>query len=85
MIAGHSHGGQFRTPWGWPPMRTENGSRYLEGFFPDARTPLYVSRGVGTTFLPSRLFCPPEVSLLTLTPDSGADGSNPRGPELAII
>lgn len=66
MISGHTHGGQFRTPWGWPPMTTENGRRYLDGFFPKAPTPLYVSRGIGTTGPPSRLFCPPEVSLLEL-------------------
>ena len=67
MISGHSHGGQFRTPWGWPPMRTKNGVKYLDGFFPNAPTPLYVSRGIGATGPPSRLNCPPEVSLLTLT------------------
>jgi predicted MPP superfamily phosphohydrolase len=66
MVSGHTHGGQFRTPWGWPPMTTESGRKYLEGFFPDAPTPLYVSRGIGTTGPPSRLFCPPEVSILTL-------------------
>jgi hypothetical protein len=71
VVSGHTHGGQFRTPWGWPPMTTRNGRMYLEGFFPDAPTPLYVSRGIGTTGPPSRLFCPPEVSLLTIEPLDG--------------
>lgn len=66
MISGHSHGGQFRTPSGWAPMKTKNGVKYLDGFFPEAPTPLYVSRGIGTTGPPSRLNCPPEVSILTL-------------------
>jgi predicted MPP superfamily phosphohydrolase len=66
MIAGHTHGGQFRAPWGWAPMSTENGRKYREGFFPEAPTPLYVSRGIGTTGPPSRLNCPPEVSVLRL-------------------
>lgn len=66
MISGHSHGGQFRLPNGWAPMYTVNGRKYPEGFYPDAPTPLYVSRGVGTTGPPSRLFCPPEVTLLEL-------------------
>ena len=66
MISGHSHGGQFRTPWGWAPMKTKNGIKYLDGFFADAPTPLYVSRGIGTTGPPSRLNCPPEVSILRL-------------------
>lgn len=68
MISGHTHGGQFRLPNGWAPKHTRNGRKYVDGFFPDAPTPLYVSRGVGTTGPPSRLFCPPEVSLLTLVP-----------------
>ena len=44
------------------------GKRYPRGFYPEAPTPLYVSRGVGTTLFPSRLLCPPEVSILTLVP-----------------
>jgi uncharacterized protein len=68
MIAGHSHGGQFRFPGGFIPMKTRHGEKYIEGFYADARTPLYVSRGVGTTGPPSRFLCPPEVSLLTLVP-----------------
>lgn len=73
MLAGHSHGGQFLAPWGWAPMTTRNGRRYRHGFYPDAATPLYVSRGVGTTGPPSRLFCPPEVTILVLESDRDPD------------
>lgn len=66
MISGHTHGGQFRLPNGWAPVHSKNGKRFQDGFFPEASTPLYVSRGIGTTGPPSRLFCPPEVSVLTL-------------------
>lgn len=66
MISGHSHGGQFTFPGGFTPMHTVNGKKYVRGFFPQAPTPLYVSRGVGTTGPPSRLNCPPEISLLEL-------------------
>jgi predicted MPP superfamily phosphohydrolase len=69
MVAGHSHGGQFVSPWGWAPATSHLGSRYLRGFYPDAPVPLYVSRGVGVTGPPARLFCPAEVSLLTLLPE----------------
>jgi len=68
QLSGHSHGGQFRFPGGYTPMHTNLGKRYPRGFYPDAPTPLYVSRGVGTTLFPSRLFCPPEVTILTLVP-----------------
>jgi predicted MPP superfamily phosphohydrolase len=66
MLSGHSHGGQFRFPGGFTPMHTNLGRRYPRGFYPTARTPLYVSRGIGTTGPPSRFLCPPEVSILTL-------------------
>ncbi|MGV3617982.1 MAG: metallophosphoesterase [Fimbriimonas sp.] len=68
QISGHSHGGQFRFPRGITPMHTRLGKLYPEGFYPDAATPLYVSRGVGVTGPPTRFLCPPEVSLLTLVP-----------------
>ena len=68
MLSGHSHGGQFTTPWGWAPMTSRNGKKYLRGFYPEAPVPLYVTRGLGTTGPGARLFCRPEVSVLTLSP-----------------
>lgn len=66
MLSGHSHGGQFTTPWGWAPVTSKNGRKYRRGFYHDAPTPLYVTRGLGTTGPPARLFCRPEVSILDL-------------------
>jgi uncharacterized protein len=68
MLSGHSHGGQFTFPWGWTPMHTKNGEKYVRGYHRDAPTPIYVSRGLGTTGPPSRLNCSPEVTILTLDP-----------------
>lgn len=68
MISGHSHGGQFVTPWGWAPATSRLGKKYLRGFHAGTVVPLYVSRGIGTTGPPARLFCPAEVSILTLRP-----------------
>jgi predicted MPP superfamily phosphohydrolase len=69
MLSGHSHGGQFVTPWGWAPMTSRNGEKYLRGFFEETPVPLYVTTGVATTGPPSRLFCPPEVVILTIESD----------------
>ena len=66
MLSGHSHGGQFTAPWGWAPMTSRLGSKYLRGFYSEAPVPIYVSRGLGTTGPPARLFCPPETTVLTL-------------------
>jgi len=79
QISGHSHGGQFRFPGGLTPVHTKFGSVYPRGFYPEAPTPLYVTRGVGTTLLPSRLLCPPEVSLLTLIPSETTAYEEPPG------
>ena len=68
-LSGHTHGGQFLTPWGWAPGLPTGGRRFVRGFFPHLPVPLYVSRGIGTTGPPSRLFCPGEVSLLRLFSD----------------
>jgi len=66
MLAGHSHGGQICLPFGIP-MHTPGGARkYKTGFYPDAKVPLYVTRGIGTIGPRKRAFCPPEVALLTL-------------------
>ena len=68
MLSGHAHGGQGRLFGRYKPFKTKLGSKYVDGFFPAAPTPLYVSRGVGTTLFPTRIDVPPEVSLLTLVP-----------------
>ena len=66
QLSGHSHGGQICLPFCVPLHTPRLSRRYRRGFFPDAHVPLYVSRGVGTTGPKWRLFCPPEVTLLTL-------------------
>lgn len=66
QLSGHSHGGQMCLPLGVP-VHTPVGARdFIAGFYPAARVPLYVSRGVGTIGVDLRTFCPPEVSVLTL-------------------
>lgn len=66
QISGHSHGGQVCLPFGKHLYTPFGARKYVAGFYPDARVPLYVSRGVGTTGPDYRLFCAPEVSILTL-------------------
>lgn len=76
LFAGHTHGGQVCVP-GWgalttncdlPPAQAKGLSRYHAG---DHTAWLHVSAGVGTSpYAPYRFACPPEVTLLTLTPGS---------------
>jgi predicted MPP superfamily phosphohydrolase len=66
QISGHSHGGQVRFPFGYA-LHTPRGARtYIDGYYPNAPTPVFVSRGIGTTGPDWRLFCPPQVAVLTL-------------------
>lgn len=65
QVSGHSHGGQICFPDGSHFMTPKLAKKYIAGFF-ELPVPLYVSRGVGTNGPDMRLFCPPEVTLLTL-------------------
>lgn len=65
VLSGHSHGGEVCLPGGRP-LYTPRGSRkYKTGFYDDGPTPVYVNRGTATLG-PGRVFCPPEVAVLTL-------------------
>jgi uncharacterized protein len=66
MFSGHSHGGQVRLPIIGPTILPPMGKKYVEGLYRFNRLQLYVNRGIGTTGLPLRLNCPPEITLFTL-------------------
>ncbi len=67
-LAGHSHGGQVRIPFVKPLWLPTGVGRYLEGWFAQDGSRMYVSRGVGMTFLPIRFLCRPELSIVTIKP-----------------
>jgi predicted MPP superfamily phosphohydrolase len=65
-FAGHTHGGQVRLP-GLPPFWLPRAvGRYVAGWFERSGSRLYVSRGIGTTILPLRFDCRPELAIVTL-------------------
>ncbi|NPV90450.1 MAG: metallophosphoesterase [Firmicutes bacterium] len=66
QLSGHSHGGQFCLPGIGPIITTKMGRKYLSGLYRLGGMQIYTTRGIGTTLLPMRLFCRPEVSLLVL-------------------
>ena len=70
MLAGHSHGGQICLPGGFPITTPQGARRFKRGYYPDAKVPLFVSRGIGETGVRLRLFCRPEASILELSPGS---------------
>ena len=71
VLCGHAHGGQIRL-FGIPLYAPEQGvlPRYTAGMYTLGDTTLYISRGIGNTVRPPRLFCRPEWNLITLKSDS---------------
>ncbi|WML45802.1 metallophosphoesterase [Neobacillus sp. PS3-40] len=65
QFSGHSHGGQVRIPFLGPIIRQDFEKKYVEGYYQvgESKMGLYVNRGIGTTDLPVRFFCRPEVTV----------------------
>lgn len=64
VLSGHTHGGQIVIP-GLGAIAARK-FPIASGVFHQRNTTLYVSRGIGTVYVPFRLNCPPEVAILTL-------------------
>jgi len=68
VLAGHTHGGQIRLPGLGAvfPFGSALLKKYQKGLYRLGRTVMYVTSGVGTTGVPARFMCPPEVVLVLL-------------------
>jgi uncharacterized protein len=64
VLSGHTHGGQVVLP-GVGAIAAKK-FPVVAGTATQENTSLFVSRGVGTVYLPVRINCPPEVAVLTL-------------------
>jgi predicted MPP superfamily phosphohydrolase len=64
VLSGHTHGGQVLVPAIGPIA----GRKFpvLAGYATRENTSIFVSRGVGTVYVPVRINCPPDVAVLTL-------------------
>ena len=66
ILAGHTHGGQCKSPFLPPPVLPVKNKRYTSGAFVLTHDrQMYISRGVGTV-LPVRFAVRPEVTVFTL-------------------
>jgi predicted MPP superfamily phosphohydrolase len=66
VLSGHTHGGQVVLP-GIGAVAAQK-FPVVAGIGRRERTTMFVSRGVGTVYVPIRINCPPEVAVLTLQP-----------------
>ena len=97
ILSGHNHGGQiFITKILGKFLPFDPVLQFLEGFFQEGKTLMYVSRGVGTSYLPFRLGVKPEITFFefsvtstnssNLSREMGSlfhwDPSNPSNPLL---
>ncbi len=64
VLSGHTHGGQVIVP----SFGAIAGRKFpvLAGYATKENTAIFVSRGVGTVYVPLRINCPPDVAVLTL-------------------
>ena len=65
QISGHSHGGQINLPLIGPIHLPEMGKRFPAGLYTLRNCLLYTNRGVGMTYIPIRMNCPPEITVFT--------------------
>jgi predicted MPP superfamily phosphohydrolase len=66
VLSGHTHGGQVVLPV----VGAVAARKFpvVAGTLRRGNTTMFVSRGIGTVYVPVRLNCPPEVAILTLEP-----------------
>ena len=69
MVAGHTHCGQLRYPWGGSPATMSRyGDRYACGMVREDGKVLVTTGGLGTSVLPIRFGTRPEIWLIDLRP-----------------
>ena len=66
-LFGHTHGGQMQFFSEVLGIAEDVPDRYRSGWFTENRVDLLVSRGVGTSVFPARLFCYPQIHLIEVT------------------
>ena len=69
MLTGHAHGGQARLPFVGGLVAPDQGlfPEYTEGEFVNGSTHMIISRGLGNSVIPVRVFDPPEIVCVRVT------------------
>lgn len=64
ILCGHTHGGQVRLPF-ITKLHNDNPleKKYRSGLYELENSYLYVNRGIGTSFIPVRFLCRPEITV----------------------
>jgi len=68
QLSGHSHGGQICLPGYGPLHLPMTGQKYSSGLYKVRDAWVYTNRGLGVITIPFRIFCRPELTIITLVP-----------------
>ncbi len=67
-LSGHTHGGQIRLPFfGALVVPSKYGNKYAQGKFEKGSQNLIVTKGLGTSILPFRFNCTPEIVVVEIS------------------
>lgn len=84
VLAGHIHAGQVILPAGGEGRGVSLASLvspYTHGWYQERSTSMYLNRGIGLTFVPWRINCPPEIALIRLKGAEAATSGKGRAIE----
>ena len=70
VMCGHTHGGQISLPFIGPPILPIANRAFVQGWFRDRGTQMYVNRGIGVIGIPIRFNARPEIAVFELQPDA---------------
>lgn len=67
ILCGHTHGGQICLPGGRALLtHSQTGQKYIVGLERIGPSVIYITRGLGASFIQRRAFCPAEIVRITL-------------------
>ena len=68
ILSGHTHGGQIRIPLLGAVVVSGQGflPKYQYGIYQEGQSTMVVSKGLGNSVIPFRIFCQPELVIITL-------------------
>jgi predicted MPP superfamily phosphohydrolase len=67
-LSGHTHGGQIRIPFVGGIFVPNQGffPKYIDGVYKKDASAMFISKGLGSSLFPSRMFNNPEIAIITL-------------------
>ena len=67
ILSGHTHGGQVVLPFVGALKTPPGSAEFVSGHYQLQGKSMFVNRGLGTSILPVRFACPPEITLINFT------------------